>query len=196
VPDATRLGCRVRASTCMFTGVPTPTAPRPVAPVPGGPGGLGLVVQAHDQYMLERGACPQARRCDFPLANLFRERSGRRCRRRSTTAGRPSRRAGLACDHPHQLGTDGHQHRRGGRTLGGRRARLRPRGDHLQPGKYLHPHPTGCGIFVYRVELPRAVPGEVPRRPRLRSAYFAGRGCTWPGPRTGEAGPALLRRDC
>jgi integrase/recombinase XerD len=31
-----------------------------------------LVVQAHDQYVVERYACPAAARCDFLLVNLFR----------------------------------------------------------------------------------------------------------------------------
>ena len=56
--------------------------------------------------MLERGACPQARRCDFLLVNLFREPLGAPMRPKALNEllADLSRRAGLASAiHPHQL---------------------------------------------------------------------------------------------
>src|SRR6266702_1086850 len=76
VPDATRLGCRVRGEHLHVHRRANPNGAtaksRRSRAVPAD----WFVVQAHDQYMLERGACPQARHCDFLLVNLFREPLG------------------------------------------------------------------------------------------------------------------------
>jgi len=72
VPDATRLGCRVRGEhlhvrhRANSNGAMAKSRRSRAVPAD------WFVVQAHDQYMLERGACPQASRCDFLLVNLFR----------------------------------------------------------------------------------------------------------------------------
>jgi len=65
-----------------------------------------LVVQAYDQYMLERNASPKARACDFLLVNLFREPVGAPMRPQALNEllADLSRRAGLSRNvRPHQL---------------------------------------------------------------------------------------------
>lgn len=72
VPDATRLGCRERGEHVHVRRRDNPNGAtaksRRSRVVPAD----WLLVQAYDQYMLERNACPAARRCDFLLVNLFR----------------------------------------------------------------------------------------------------------------------------
>jgi integrase len=76
LPDSAGLGCRVRGEHLHVRRRENPNGAvaksRRSRAVPAD----WIVVQAYDQYMLERGACPQARRCDFLLVNLFREPLG------------------------------------------------------------------------------------------------------------------------
>lgn len=65
-----------------------------------------FVVQAFDNYMLLRNGCPEARRCDFLLVNLFRGPIGQPMRPRALNELLTvlSRRAGLGrMIHPHML---------------------------------------------------------------------------------------------
>ena len=57
-----------------------------------------LVVQAYDQYMSDRDACPAARSCDFLLVNLYRGQAGAPMRPGALNdlLAALSRRAGLA----------------------------------------------------------------------------------------------------
>src|ERR1022692_1428670 len=97
VPDATRLGCRVRGEHLHVRRRDNPNGAtaksRRSRAVPAD----WFVAQGYDQYMLERGDCPPAGRCDFLLVNLFREPLGAPMRPRALNellAGL-SRRAGL-----------------------------------------------------------------------------------------------------
>src|SRR5258708_13087785 len=73
VADASRLGCGIRGEHLHVrrrdnaNGAIAKSRRSRVVPAD------WLVVQAYDQYMLERSACPPARRCDFLLLHLFRE---------------------------------------------------------------------------------------------------------------------------
>ena len=76
VPDATRLGCgvkgphlHVRRRENLNGAAAKSRRPRAVP-------ADWLVVQAYDQYMSDRDACPAARSCDFLLVNLYRGQVG------------------------------------------------------------------------------------------------------------------------
>jgi len=106
VADASRLGCGIRGEHLHVrrrdnaNGAIAKSRRSRVVPAD------WFVVQAYDQYMLERGACPQARHCDFLLVNLFREPAGQPMRPRALNEllAALSRRAGLErVIHPHQL---------------------------------------------------------------------------------------------
>lgn len=166
VPDATRLGCRVRGEHLHVRRRVNPNGAtaksRRSRAVPAD----WFVVQAHDQYMLERGACPQARHCDFLLVNLFREPLGAPMRPKALNellAGL-SRRAGLPrVIHPHQLR---HSMATNVAAAGGTLDEIRELLGHAaitSSQVYLHPSPDRLRDAVDRVELPRAVSGEVLR---------------------------------
>ncbi|MET8876493.1 tyrosine-type recombinase/integrase [Nocardia sp. NPDC004604] len=76
LPDASRLGCRHRGEHLHvrkrdnINRAAAKSRRSRVVPAD------WMIVQAYDQYMLERDACPQARSCDFLLVNLFREPLG------------------------------------------------------------------------------------------------------------------------
>jgi len=106
VPDAGLLGCSVRGEHVHVrrrdnvNGATAKSRRSRVVPVD------WMIVQAFDQYMLERNACPQARGCDFLLINLFREPLGSPMRPAALNEllADLSRRAGLTRRiHPHQL---------------------------------------------------------------------------------------------
>ena len=166
VPDATRLGCRVRGEHLHVRRRENPNGAtaksRRSRAVPAD----WFVVQAHDQYMLERGACPQARRCDFLLVNLFREPLGAPMRPKAPNellAGL-SRRAGLPrAIHPHQLR---HSMATNVAAAGGTLDEIRELLGHVaitSSQVYLHPSSDRLRDAVDRVELPRAVSGKVLR---------------------------------
>lgn len=72
LPDAGRLGCQIRGEHLHIrrrdnvNGASAKSRRSRVVPAD------GTIVQAFDQYMLERNDCEHARRCDFVLVNLFR----------------------------------------------------------------------------------------------------------------------------
>jgi site-specific recombinase XerD len=76
VPDATRLGCGVKGPHVHVQKRDNPNGAaaksRRSRAVPAD----WLVVQAYDQYMSDRDACPAAQSCDFLLVNLSRGRVG------------------------------------------------------------------------------------------------------------------------
>src|SRR6266581_5316283 len=162
VPDATRLGCRIRGEHLHVRRRANPNGAtaksRRARAVPAD----WFVVQAHDQYMLERGACPQARHCDFLLVNLFREPVGAPMRPKALNEllADLSRRAGLArAIHPHQLR---HSMATNIAAAGGTLDEIRELLGHAaitSSQVYLHPSPGRLRDAVDRVELPRAVSG-------------------------------------
>jgi integrase/recombinase XerD len=166
VPDATRLGCRVRGEHLHVRRRANPNGAtaksRRSRAVPAD----WFVVQAHDQYMLERGACPQARHCDFLLVNLFREPVGAPMRPKALNELLTdlSRRANLdRVIHPHQLR---HSMATNVAAAGGTLDEIRELLGHAaitSSQVYLHPSPDRLRDAVDRVELPRAVSGEVRR---------------------------------
>jgi integrase/recombinase XerD len=106
VPDAGRLGCRERGEHVHVRRRDNPNGAtaksRRSRVVPAD----WLLVQAYDQYMLERNACVPARRCDFLLVNLFRGQIGAPMRPAALNElfEALSRRAGLARTiRPHML---------------------------------------------------------------------------------------------
>ncbi|QGK70324.1 tyrosine-type recombinase/integrase [Allosaccharopolyspora coralli] len=76
VPDSTRLGCPERGEHVHVRRRDNPNKAmaksRRSRAVPAD----WLLVQAFDQYLIERNACGPARRCDFVLVNLFRGEIG------------------------------------------------------------------------------------------------------------------------
>jgi site-specific recombinase XerD len=76
VPDATRLGCGVKGPHVHVQRRDNPNGAaaksRRSRAVPAD----WLVVQAYDQYMSDRDACPAAQSCDFLLVNLARGQVG------------------------------------------------------------------------------------------------------------------------
>ena len=166
VPDATRLGCRVRGEHLHVRRRDNPNGAtaksRRSRAVPAD----WFVVQGYDQYMIERGACPQARRCDFLLVNLFREPLGAPMRPKALNEllADLSRRAGLArAIHPHQLR---HSMATNVAAAGGTLDEIRELLGHAaitSSQVYLHPSPDRLRSAVDRVQLPRAVSGEVRR---------------------------------
>jgi integrase/recombinase XerD len=159
VPDATRLGCRVRGEHLHVRRRDNPNGAtaksRRSRAVPAD----WFVVQGYDQYMLERGACPQARHCDFLLVNLFREPLGGPMRPKALNellAGL-SRRAGLArAVHPHQLR---HSMATNVAAAGGTLDEIRELLGHAaitSSQVYMHPSPDRLRSAVDRVQLPRA----------------------------------------
>ena len=76
VPDATRLGCGVKGPHVHVrrrdnaNGAAAKSRRSRAVPAD------WLVVQAYDQYMSDRDACPPAQSCDFVLVNLSRGRIG------------------------------------------------------------------------------------------------------------------------
>jgi integrase/recombinase XerD len=76
VPDATRLGCGVKGPHVHVRRRDNPNGAaaksRRSRAVPAD----WLVVQAYDQYMSDRDACPAAQSCDFLLVNLARGQVG------------------------------------------------------------------------------------------------------------------------
>jgi integrase/recombinase XerD len=159
VQDSSRLGCQLRGEHLHIRRRENPNGAvaksRRGRAVPAD----WLVVQAYDQYMLERGACPPARQCDFLLVNLFREPLGAPMRPRALNellAGL-SRRAGLArAIHPHQLR---HSMATNVVVAGGTLDEIRDLLGHAAVTSsqvYLHPSPDRLRAAVDRVELPRA----------------------------------------
>lgn len=166
VPDATRLGCRIRGEhlhvhrRANSNGATAKSRRSRAIPVD------WFVVQAHDQYMLERGACPQARRCDFLLVNLFREPLGAPMRPRALNEllADLSRRAGLDRGvHPHQLR---HSMASNVAAAGGTLDEIRELLGHsavTSSQVYLHPSPDRLRAAVERVERPRGQAGKESR---------------------------------
>ena len=76
MPDATRLGCGVKGPHVHVRRRDNPNGAaaksRRSRAVPAD----WLVVQAYDQYMSDRDACPPAQSCDFLLVNLYRGQVG------------------------------------------------------------------------------------------------------------------------
>jgi len=109
--------------------------------------------------MLERGACPQARRCDFLLVNLFREPLGAPMRPKALNElmADLSRRAGLPhAIHPHQLR---HSMATNVAAAGGTLDEIRELLGHAaitSSQVYMHPSPDRLRSAVDRVRLPRA----------------------------------------
>ena len=159
VPDSARLGCQVRGEHLHVRRRENPNGAvaksRRSRAVPAD----WLVVQAYDQYMLERGACPPARQCDFLLVNLFREPLGAPMRPRALNEllADLSRRAGLArVIHPHQLR---HSMATNVAAAGGTLDEIRDLLGHaaITSGQvYLHPSPDRLRSAIGRVPLPRA----------------------------------------
>jgi integrase/recombinase XerD len=166
VPDATRLGCRVRGEHLHVRRRDNPNGAvaksRRSRAVPAD----WFVVQGYDQYTLERGACPQARRCDFLLVNLFREPLGAPMRPKALNellAGL-SRRAGLPrVIHPHQLR---HSMATNVAAPGGTLDEIRELLGHAaitSSQVYMHPSPDRLRSAVDRVPSPRAAAVEARR---------------------------------
>jgi site-specific recombinase XerD len=122
-----------------------------------------LLVQAFDQYMLERNACPDARRSDFLLVNLFRGQLGQPMRPKALNELLTglSRRAGLARSiHPHMLR---HGFATNVAAAGGTLDEIREllgHAFHTASQVYLHPSPERLRVAVERVDLPRLSTGE------------------------------------
>ena len=98
VPDATRLGCGVKGPHVHVRRRENPNGAAAKSRRPRAVPADWLVVQAYDQYMSDRDACPAARSCDFLLVNLYRGQAGAPMRPGALNdllAGL-SRRAGLA----------------------------------------------------------------------------------------------------
>lgn len=159
VPDATGLGCRIRGEHLHVRRRPNPNGAvaksRRARAVPVD----WFVVQAYDQYSLERGGCPQARRCDFLLVNLFREPVGAPMRPSALNELLTdlSRRAGLERRiHPHQLR---HSMASNVAAAGGTLDEIRELLGHAaitSSQVYLNPSPDRLRAAVERVELPRS----------------------------------------
>jgi len=98
VPDTTRLGCGVKGPHVHVrrrdnaNGAAAKSRRSRAVPAD------WLVVQAYDQYMSDRDACPAARSCDFLLVNLYRGQAGAPMRPGALNdlLAALSRRAGLA----------------------------------------------------------------------------------------------------
>jgi site-specific recombinase XerD len=118
-----------------------------------------LVVQAYDQYLLERSACPAAAGCDFLLVNLFGEPVGKPMRVGAVNellAGL-SRRAGLVPPvHPHML-----RH--------GFAANLIAAGASVDEAQALLGHATPVSTQVYFHPSPDRLRGAVERVPLLET---------------------------
>ncbi|MDP4510366.1 tyrosine-type recombinase/integrase [Nonomuraea turcica] len=158
LPDSTMLGCHVAGAHLHVVrrdnvnGAWSKSRPSRCLPVD------FLVVQAHDQYVLERAACPQAEDSDFVLVNLFRPPLGvpmppDAINRLITDL---SRRAGLDRHlHPHML-----RHAFGS-NLGDAGAALDEIQElmgHASPTssqRYLHPDPDRLRSAIIRVPSPR-----------------------------------------
>ncbi|WP_433257469.1 tyrosine-type recombinase/integrase [Streptosporangium sp. CA-135522] len=163
VPDASSLGCRVRGEHLHvrrrpnLNGAIAKSRRSRVVPVD------WFVVQGYDQYMLERGACQQAQRCDFLLVNLFREPLGAPMRPKALNEllADLSRRAGLDRSlHPHQLR---HSMATNVAAAGGTLDEIRELLGHAaitSSQVYLHPSPDRLRAAVERVELPRGRAGK------------------------------------
>ena len=76
VPDATRLGCGVKGPHVHVRRRDNPNGAAAKSRRPRAVPADWLVVQAYDQYMSDRDACPAARSCDFLLVNLYRVHAG------------------------------------------------------------------------------------------------------------------------
>ena len=98
VPDATRLGCGVKGPHVHVRRRDNPNGAAAKSPRPRAVPADWLVVQAYDQYMSDRDACPAARSCDFLLVNLYRGQAGAPMRPGALNdlLAALSRRAGLA----------------------------------------------------------------------------------------------------
>jgi site-specific recombinase XerD len=158
VPDASRLGCVLRGEHVHIrrrdnaNGAAAKSRRSRAVPVD------WMIVQAYDQYMLERHACPQARRCDFLLVNLFREPVGSPMRPGALNEllADLSRRAGLPRRiHPHQLR---HGFATNVAAAGGTLDEIRELLGHAfitSSQVYLHPTPERLRAAVDRVRSPR-----------------------------------------
>jgi integrase/recombinase XerD len=113
--------------------------------------------------MLERGACPQGRRCDFLLVNLFREPLGAPIRPKALNellAGL-SRRAGLPrVIHPHQLR---HSMATNVAAAGGTLDEIRELLGHAaitSSQVYLHPSPDRLRMRSTALSCPARIPAK------------------------------------
>jgi site-specific recombinase XerD len=159
LPDSSRLGCQVRGEHLHVRRRENPNGAaaksRRGRAVPAD----WVVVQAYDQYTLERSACPRARRSDFLLVNLFREPLGAPMRPGALNEllADLSRRAGLSRGiHPHQLR---HSMATNVVAAGATLDEIRELLGHAaitSSQVYLHPSPDRLRAAVDRVDLPRA----------------------------------------
>jgi len=163
VPDATRLGCRIRGEHLHVRRRSNPNGAtaksRRSRAVPAD----WFVVQGYDQYMIERGACPQARRCDFLLVNLFREPLGRRCARKRSTSCWRACRGGRAWSAPFTRTSSGTRWRptsprRAGPWMRSVNCSVTPRSP---PARCTCiPHPTGCVMPSTASSFPAPYPAR------------------------------------
>jgi integrase/recombinase XerD len=159
LPDSSRLGCQVRGEHLHVrrrensNGAAAKSRRGRAVPAD------WIVVQAYDQYTLERAACPQARQSDFLLVNLFREPLGAPMRPRALNELLTdlSRRAGLSrVIHPHQLR---HSMASNAVAAGATLDEIRELLGHAaitSSQVYLHASPDRLRAAVDRVGLPRS----------------------------------------
>ena len=76
VPDAARLGCRVKGPHLHVRRRDNPNGAAAKSRRDRAVPADWLVVQAYDQYMSDRDACTAARSCDFLLVSLYRGQAG------------------------------------------------------------------------------------------------------------------------
>ncbi|MFI6112859.1 tyrosine-type recombinase/integrase [Kitasatospora sp. NPDC051164] len=166
MPDSTALGCRMAGSHLHVLRRENPNgawAKRQQSAAPGKAKPVDfLVVQAHDQYVIERMALPHGAASDFVLVNLFAEPLGAPMSPDGITEllQRLSRRAGLSrIVTPHML-----RHAMASNVVdaGGSLDEVAALLDHARLSSaepYLHPDPDRLRQAVDRVPSPRELAG-------------------------------------
>jgi integrase/recombinase XerD len=166
VPDTAVLGCGVKGPHVHVRRRENPNGAaaksRRARAVPAD----WLVIQAYDQYMSDRDACPAARSCDFLLVNLYRGQPGAPMRPGALNdlLAALSRRAGLARRaRPHMARHSFATNVAGaGATLDEIRDLL-GHASFTASQVYLHPGPERLREAVARVPVPRGVAGGAVR---------------------------------
>jgi integrase/recombinase XerD len=167
VPDAAQLGCGVRGEHLHVRRRDNSNQARAKSRRSRTVPTDWLVVQAFDQYVLERSALGPASRCDFLLVNLFREPLGQPMRPQALNEllADLSRRAGLGRTiHPHQLR---HGFATNVAAAGGTLDEIRELLGHAfvtSSQVYLHPTPSRLRDAIERVQLPH--PSTIATPPR------------------------------